>query len=310
MSIHLYGEDYPVYGDGYPVASFPIFDCSMPPCDQPIFVCCQNPCNRWLFSADALYWRALQNGLSCNCGCGIKNHDWNPAYRIGTENDFASSCWDASIYWTHYDARTNQGHKPNDNSSSKHSFGKWKLNFDTVDATIGRDFTLYSCATVRPFVGLRGAWIDESICAQLESSQISNLQEIFITTQQHNRVDFWGVGPQVGVELDWTLCNGFGFYGSIGAGILYGDFNVKFKVTETFSNPTEVFDCKEHHHNQACQAVADAAIGISWQHCFCNNVKLRLRLGWEHHQYFDHSRFGSYGDLYLDGVTFSTGISF
>ncbi len=305
--MHLHGEDYPF-------VNYPIFDCPMPTCDQPFFVPYQNPCNNWLFSVDALYWRTLQNGISCNCGCGIKNHEWRPGYRIGTENAFASSCWDAAIYWTHLDAHTHQGHKENDSSSSsgssKGSFGEWKLNFETIDATIGRDFIVYSCATIRPFVGLRGAWIDEKICAHLESSQISNLQETFITTQQHNRVNFWGVGPQLGLELDWTLCNGFGIYGSISAGILYGDFNVKSKTTETFSNPTEVFFCKEHRHNQACQAVADAAIGVSWQHCYCNNVKLRLRLGWEHHQYFDHSRFGSYGDLYLDGVAFATGISF
>ena len=47
---------------------------------------------------------------------------------------------------------------------------------------------------------------------------------------------------------------------------------------------------------------------LRWKTCFCKNSFLILQLGLEHHRYFNHNQFCGYGDLSLDGVSFSAAI--
>lgn len=292
--------------------NFSIEHCQLPVENCPVEICCEKNENCWIFNGDLLYWRALQNGLNCECSSGIKNHEWNLGYRIGIEKDFACSCWDTAIEWTHFNCNTKQGHKHvQDSSSHERNHSKWKLDFNTVDVSIGRDFEINSCAALRPYFGLRGVWVDEKLFDHQESLQTSTLTETFVTADRHKKSEFWGVGPQLGLEFDWALGCGLGFYGNISAGVLYGNFHIKSREKDTFTNPTETFSCKNHHDCEACEAVADAELGFSWKQCvFCNKVNLEIRLGWEHHQYFDHNKFGGYGDLCLDGAVISLRLGF
>lgn len=262
--------------------------------------CCEC-CDNWLFNADLLYWRGMQNGQECACGPDIKNR-WNLGYRIGLENDAFFDCWDVAVYWTNLHSHSHQRDNDDDHAS-------WKLNYDTVDILFGHQFNTDCCFTYTPFVGLRGAWIDERLRAHFADCDCDDDVASGGVTDQLHKERFWGVGPEIGIKADWDIGSGFSVYGGLGVGILYGNFKINVHDVDTIPDATDSGNFCVHRNFNTCQVIADISIGVQWKFCVCDKVAV-VRLGLEHHRYFNQNQIGGYGDLCLDGVSLSAGINF
>lgn len=272
--------------------------------------CC---CTQGFISADLLYWRAFENGLDVCVPQSETNtvlpggvvtstfkgkardprFNWNPGFRLGTGFNLGCSKWDVAAYWTHFYSNSHGGgNRPH-----------WKIHFDTVDVIVGYDCDLFCCFTIKPFAGLRGAGIRQRLrIRDLSTSPIAE------SSHTRNKERFFGIGPLIGLEGDWWLGCGFSLYANASVGWLYGNFHVKLNELDRFVDAIDTSRIKKRLDNTL--AVADAALGIRWQKCFCNNMRLVLQCGLEHHRYFDYNRFGSYGDLSFDGVNFSGAVEF
>jgi len=143
-------------------------------CGDPCY-CEPACCGKGFVSADLLYWRAFQGGLD-NCfpienidyvssGGNVvskfkgegkdPDFDWQAGFRVGLGYEFGNG-WDVGVFWTHF------------HSNSKENEGdqlrlRWKLDFEVLDIVAGRAFDVGSCFVVRPFVGLRGARIEQKV---------------------------------------------------------------------------------------------------------------------------------------------------
>jgi len=280
---------------------------------QSSFCCPTSCCGQGFLSGEFLYWRAYEGGLDeCRTldSCDITTHrevsstfkgkrndphfEWNPGYRAGVGYQFARG-WDIAAYWTEFHSRA-EGF-----GIHKHE-RKWKLNFEVADILIGYSFEVYPCFTIRPFAGVRGAKIDQSLKVNQSSCCLSTY------LKENNSEKFTGIGPLLGIEANLQLGCDFGLYADIAVATLFGNYNVHFKKAQIFNGSSSF--CNLRQHLNAYQGVVDAAFGISWQRCFCNNMMWLFKLGVEHHCYFNHNRIGNYGNLYLDGGTFSASLAF
>ena len=120
---------------------------------------------------------------------------------------------------------------------------KWKMQYNTVDLEFGRNFFLGKNLTLRPHMGLRGAWINQrlddryvSILGPLSVSGanigVNNLSTIgFGTNTQHAKDEYHAVGLRAGADVYWNFTNHFAAYGKVSGSILYG----YEKVDHTFS---------------------------------------------------------------------------
>ena len=279
--------------------------------------CCAQPscCSQGFVSADFLYWTAYQGGLEVcgpsetidiiNPGGGVTSFfngktkdphfDWSPGFRIAAGYPIKSSCWDVAVYWTHFCTKVHR------NFGDDHRF-RWRLNFDVVDVVIGREFNLGSCFTVRPFSGVRGAFIDQ----KAKGFELDAL--LFTTAGEKRRSRFAAVGLLAGLETVWNIGCGWGVYANAAISGLWGRYRVKCEEFSTFPFGAEF--CNFREHLEACQLVIDSGFGISWTKCFCNNKQFVLKIGFEQHRYFDHNRIGDYGDLCLGGGLVSAGFKF
>lgn len=278
-------------------------------------VCCDSSacCGQAFISADLLYWRAYEDGLDVcgstesadfvNPGGGVistsraKTHDphfdWSPGFRVGAGYQFASRCWDIAAYFTHFHTKAHR-------NGGEHKF-HWKLDFDVLDVVLANNYDL-GCFTIRPFAGLRAAYIDQKI-----RSHDANIAFLIADTA-HNKQIFRGVGAVTGLEMNWDLGCGFGIYGNAAMSCLWGTFRVNSNESHTFRFGADFH--KLRRHLDACQFVLDGGAGVSWRRCFWDNKQLVVRLGWEQHRYFNHNRFGTYGDLCLAGGVLSAGVEF
>lgn len=287
--------------------------------------CCESSCGRFYVGADLLYWKAHISGLELNVGTTsvvqatvgddttimtAEEYDadpyfkWKPGYRIAAGYEFAGAEWEAGVVWTHFQ------------DSGTKTFG---LNTTSVDVKINQidlllayNTTLAPCFKARPFIGVRGARITSSVDAFLVTditilpATLATQTRIFDDSQKYE-----GWGPLLGLEAEWEIGCGFSLYGSAAAGLLYGDYHVHFVDSDVFTPPfsTSVFS-DDTRHVHGFDANIDLAIGIQWQMAFCDSYLVNMRLGFEHHEYFNQSHIGTNrGDLSFDGGIFSLGIA-
>lgn len=312
-------------------------------CEDPCY--CASDCNfcgQGFIRADFLYWKAHQEGFTCECDLKeinnfidstgnvvtkFKGHnrdphfEWDPGFRLGTGYDLGCDNWDVGIFWTHFHTRTKNQHE------GKHHRFNWKLDYDVIDLAGGRKISL--CAfTIRPFIGIRATEIKQKVKSKAitaynifldassseslsssssESSSSSSLSNSFLD-KKHNKATFRGIGPLIGIEADWNLGCGFSLFACGAVSGLYGHYNVKLNEFNTFLNGTNICHGRKHFHSY--QIATDASIGVSWEHCLCNDMLVTFQLALEQHCYFRHNRLGDHGNLCFDGGTFSAAIAY
>lgn len=297
-------------------------DCNPSTCCEP--TCCDTMASAISFDAELLYWRPELCGLESAFGdttitnrvnqnavtiTTVKETDkepdfkWNAGFRIGA--DVTWNCFDVELDWTHFNghAKFHEG--------TQH--GHWNIKYDTVDLTFGHHFRLASCFDVKPFIGVRGIQVHQKLTSHLETLFISPLiGNNTILTDKHDREDFWGVGPQIGLDANWLIGCNFSLYGSFAVVSYYGDVKGGSCNVDSFTSTISVCDGRKKHCFNTVGT--DAALGIRWDSsptCCCGcDVDFMLKLGVEQHRIYDFSDLGSDGNLSLDGGIFAAGVSF
>lgn len=284
--------------------------------EEPCCSCQPVSCGKGFLSADLLYWRASEGGLSSVCDStetiditenGVlisrlkaEGHDpdfkWDLGFKIGAGYEFADSHCDIGVYWTHYNSHTG-----GENHRNEHH---WKIDFNVVDVLYGCEWDCSTCFALTPFGGLRFAQIKQ----KLHTHFISTVNGSPATFHGDSRENFWGLGPLFGVEGEWEVGSGFSLYGNISGAILFGEFDVKSNQIDEFTTGININDLRKSP--EAYQPVLDAGFGLRWKTCFCNERLLMLQLGFEHHSYFNHNQFCNYEDLNLGGVSLAIGLQY
>lgn len=154
---------------------------------------------------------------------------YDPGFRLGLNSVCPDGCWDIALDWTHYTTKAyvrGTGVIPTSATPSftqffsywdlnpianplNYSKGRWSLNMDVVDLVIAHRFYMSNCLVLRPYVGLRGGRVDQGYRIFSSFEIITPNVSIQYTSDLHARCDFLGVGPLIGLEMFFELCNGF-----------------------------------------------------------------------------------------------------
>lgn len=265
--------------------------------------------------------------------------DWAPGFRLGVE--VSGCCFPMDLDWTYYSTTLRQHRKANSNDLTNVNnqlgmFPIWSLSDDTISGDYVSEakqkwkiilnqidfncFELPFCFQqfeFHPYAGLRAVYIQQN--ARIKYSGGIFLYEILEggvsqngTDRIHMRNDFFGIGPNFGINPRWNLCQEVTFFGTMGISGLVGLFNIDQK--ETFLG---VDRFSQHKHLFRLRWVGDLAAGIAWDTCLCN-YPLSLQLGYEYHIFFhqlelqkdDFHLTPSNRDLSFQGVVLSGNIDF
>ncbi len=192
----------------------------------------QAPRGHFFFTGEWLYWRTRQEGMEFATSKKVE-FDFQSGFRVGLGVHLPYDRWEMYVNYTRFNP---------DGSKSVHgSFyplflfegagaqgpsvaearAHWKIEFQNLDIEISRAFYLAKTLVLRPFFGLKGAWIDQSAHMRYEGGFIPAGQ-IFRT---HFKNDFKGAGPLIGVESNWLVGAGFSFFGDVAAALVVGHFD-------------------------------------------------------------------------------------
>lgn len=282
---------------------------------------CESCCSQFYIRGDILYWTPRVSGLELNFGtteiveevveCSqiftteevdLDPHfNWDVGYRASA--GFECNPWNLEVLWTHFDGDGKRSRQDGDNSNT----GKVTIKLDQIDLAIGLTCDTSCCFMLKPFVGARAAKINEHIKANSSTEIILDSARATEIKTFNDKQKYWGVGPLFGLQAEWELGCGLGVYGTVAGSVLYGEYQVNSEDANIYSSPIskQIFnDNKRHVHTFDCNL--DLSLGFVWHTLLCDYYDIDMKLGFEHHQYFNQNRLCvGRGDISFTGGIFS-----
>lgn len=305
----------------------------------------QEGANVWI-DVDVLYWKPWERSLvMTNKKSDVfttddfteapvihPNFNWSLGYRLNVGYLFSSYLWDVEASWTNFTSHVSQ-HRSSHGSAVVGMFPiwslsddviegdyvfestlKWKFSINMLDLQFSRFLKVFHRLDLRPFFGLRSAWVKQYGDVIYEGGMF--LIGILQPGISLNGIDFikmknnyWGLGPRLGFAPQLMIGKGFGLNATAAISGLYGFFNVKQK--ESYLDTTRFFE--HDHFNRFC-GIGDLAAGIQWKAPLHHErYALTFKVDWEYHIFFhqlelkkdDFDLVPNDKDLSMQGVTFS-----
>ncbi len=271
--------------------------------------------------ADYLYWRADEEGVEYGSVTKIapipsdnSSHlkspkvQWNSGFRLGMGYTFVDQdYWNLAALWTHFfthqsDSKAFSGNGEAGSffvpawgtallgTAADRAWVKWNLNYNVYDLNLARNYFVLNTLCVQPFVGLRGATIQQRYHASYNAIPNPGTSAR-IPTSFKAHTDFWGVGAHLGTALKWQMNRSFSFLGNVGTSLLYGDFKIREKYQSILrtNGVTTLFPFQEHLTTGAFNV--DAMLGLQWEKFFNQNkYRLSFTAGYEWSEWFSQNR--------------------
>jgi len=254
----------------------------------------------------------------------VKPH-FRPGFRIGFGGNMGYDEWDIFLNWTWFQSHARDdtkgllltlwGHPDLDGADGASSAkAKWHLHYNVLDLEMGRSFWVGKHFSLRPFLGVRGAWIDQHLDIHYDFTT-TPVTEGKIRAES----DFEGGGVRTGVDMRFALLGGWSFYSIASASMLYGFYGCDFHER---AESTQVAKARDGFHNAA--STAQLALGVRFDtYVHKDRYHFGLYAGWEQNIWFGLNKMNHFfhnlsegnleqmnGNLTLSGGTFGVRFDF
>lgn len=297
-----------------------------------------------VFSADFLTWYASQEVASIYADVVTRfgvipgsweapgfNFKWDYGFRIGTGFNLTHDQWDTSVSWTWFRTMEKRTLPFNPNKTIGAEFFaaflsfalegddlldlaqsmsvRWGLLFNVFDLELGRAYWISRHLSMRPFLGLKGGLIHQSIDASYDNLSIHSVATSNKGKEQLKN-NFWGIGPLGGVHTKWRVrdfgCHFFDLFGDFAASGLWGNW-----ACSDFYRSTVPATSSVNMKNSSLGALMlRGFMGIGWDADFrSKRSHFAAKLGYEMQIWFNQLRIATFqlqrlhNDLTLQGVT-------
>lgn len=276
------------------------------------------------------------------------NADYKPAFKLCMGMNFRNDDWIGYIEYTRYHGKNSKNiDVPSSNPTLYNLWGtdaiasnltgtavfsslrsNFHTNFDVIDGLMERIYFVGQRLIFHSSFGLRFGWISESLNANYtyNGSLIQNSQaKVFALPSAFNAVarsDSWGIGPRMGLEMDWLLRKGVRIFSSCFADVLYTSYEVQTKSSTLpfvsalgFAAGNAITATNRDDSLGLLRTHLDFELGAGWGRYFdYNNWHFDLTAAYGFQVFFNQNMLNiptySPGNLYLQGVTFTARLDY
>lgn len=289
--------------------------------------------------ADLLVWCAQEsgtenwaevitggNGSAEICDIRDIDFDWDAGFRVGLGYGMKHGQWDTQFYYTWFRTRGNDrvSSVPNsvyssflgnfyvDNSTGAGIKGlayqkasiDWRIHFNIFDWELGRDFWVSKALSLRPFLGLKGGWIHQSMHTKWQNPTLPPPPPIYQPFQEGRenlKNNFWGLGPSLGIHTKWKFLSlenhSLSLFGDFSGAFMYGHWTFKDAYRNDILQKVSV---KLSDINGGA-SMFRTFMGFGWEtHLNRERIHFSTRLGYEMQFWLDQLQFYSFDTGRLD----------
>lgn len=283
---------------------------------------CQDTSGAYLVGS-FIYWNSSYTDMvisALNQGTVDNTHnrkismgtDYDPGFKLGWGYNFEHDDWDLFLNWTWLKSRPRSSqHKsspvletllsdlvtPTNSVEFAEQFhAKWHFDFNALDLEMGRDFCVSSRLSLRPFAGLKSAWIRQKLNISYQNLLNEPSPQVGVFKDH-----MFGIGPRLGMNSRWVFgsCN-FAFLANIAGSLIWEEFSPYSNVDyiDSQGNPPNIATMKGRQ--KELNPIAEVFLGFDWGHCFKNDVYFNLSAGYEMQYWWDQNKTSSQ-IFYLQG---------
>ncbi len=292
-------------------------DSGLPNCSSRTWCDSNNP---YIFT-DVLFWRAEEGATTWADTVHVEpktfynqsdlSFGWNFGFRGGVGYNLDYDQWDTKIVYTWFRTEANDAFtlSPSDVAVISSEFLgaflelprtifgsasiSWSILFNMFDWELGRDFLVSRALSLRPFIGVKGGWIHQTIHTRWANP-------LSLRAQENLKNNFWGVGPCGGLNTDWRLGGNqtrfFSLFGDVSGAYMWGKWNCSDVYSDNFPGNVIVITPSTFLGSLTFRCFA----GIGWSTLFNQNrSRFAARIGYEMQFWFDQLKIATFDNLRL-----------
>jgi hypothetical protein len=229
------------------------------------------------------------------------NCDWDPGFRAWVKVNDIICGFNGGIIYTYFhtdksastdgdiDTIRLSTSLPFGNLAGDEAEAKWKLEYQTLDFILSRPLQL-SCDDsfgLEAFSGLKYLKISQERHDEIIDNDL-DISDFF-----HRDLDFWGIGPVMGIKSHYDVCGGFKFFGMASAALILGETREKDHFTREDTGEGEVDQHYKSNDDCFCFPGFHFLSGIAYEMCMCD-TQLSLHIGWEYIHWINAPTFPFY----------------
>lgn len=293
---------------------------------------------------DPLIWTAREAGTDCWAE-GITsgqsfisnnlehvNFGWDLGCRIGARYEIQHDEWDIRLFYTGFKTQGKDYASRGPGSMHSTFLGnfyvnnpagagitgpayesasiQWAIKLQIFDIDLGRNFGVSTSVALRPCIGIKGGWINQCIHSKWCKPQLTE-GPFFNVGIENIKNNFWGIGPEMGINATWVLfageCHSFSFFEDISGAIMYGHWSFG-DVFNNDINQKIIIDSQPINGGASMlRLFAGLAWNAQWKQ---NRYQWCTKLGYEAQCWLNQLQFYSFtggrlcNQLTLQGVAF------
>lgn len=237
---------------------------------------------------------------------------WQPGLRVGVGQNNCDD-WDTVFSYTGFQTKGKSQASPTSGSVYSPFLGnfyinntngagisgpiyqsaniQWKVLYNIFDLEIGRKFAVDPFLKLRPFIGLKGGSINQTIHSNWQNPSVATT---FTSASENLKNNFWGIGPSIGLDTTWAICQSsygsFNLFADISGSLLWGHWRFK----DQYENNTTASVAVHLRPINGAATMARGLLGIEWTHCLSTESSLTIRLGYEAQVWFNQMQYYSF----------------
>lgn len=284
--------------------------------------------------ADLVAWTAKEAGTDCwaetiSANSSSLSNDleqvhfgWDLGFRVGASCGIKHDRWDTKIFYTQFYTKgkdhvskspgsihsTFLGNFYVDNPEGRGITGpsyesailSWRIHFNMFEWELGRNFWVSKSLALRPFIGIKGGWIHQFIHSKWQNPNLP-ASEFFNIGIENLKNNFWGLGPEAGINTKWVLFSSQSQFFSIIADISGTIMGGHWSFSDTYKNNVfqEISINSQSINNGA--SMFRVVTGLEWNAILKQDLyQFSIKLGYEMQFWLNQLQYYSFTGGRLD----------
>ncbi|NGX56925.1 MAG: hypothetical protein K1060chlam5_01178 [Candidatus Anoxychlamydiales bacterium] len=292
--------------------------------------------------ANFIFWTAKEASADCwaeviTSDSSTSSNDiqqvhfgWDPGFKVGVGYKMNQDQWDTQLYYTWFHTRGNDYISSNPGTIHSTFLGNfyinnadgsglsgpayqkasidWTIKLNMIDWELGRKFWFTKSLALHTFLGLKGAWIDQSIHSKWQNPDLP-INDFFYVGIENLKNNYRGIGPKVGINTKWNLFSNqsqFYFLGDFSGSIMWGHWS----FFDVFQNDLPQQVSVDLQNINGGSSMLQMFMGFEWDSNFSQKQhRFSTKLGYEMQFWLDQLQFYSFtggrlvNELTLQGGT-------
>lgn len=191
----------------------------------------------------------------------------------------------------------------------------WSLKYNLLTLELSKKLQFADNTKLIPHFGLESTQQTQHFNAFYDVNSLEEVTTSLGSNAVYFKQKFYGIGPRVGLDVDWRFAKHFGTFVQTGYSLLwsYFDVNARSHDTNSIANYSNVLIANQNYKPHTLTPMCQIILGLESNWTFKDSYEFLIQAGWENQFWFfqnQHASTIANTSLILQGLTLAFKFTF